>query len=172
MGSDGDRALLAWSGNSRLTAYLQLVEAGEEMHEAFVLFDSPESLGPWLGPKHLVRIDDGWWMSGAVASWETSELGIQSFWFADAASGGMTLSARTMLLGGPPCWPGCDDDWPFGFDIRHLAALRWQDELWFGFQDLTEHTNNPVPYRIVRVGRSCRYPTLFEIYHPELMPEE
>lgn len=156
--SDGQSVLLSWSSNARATAYLQRAEGGNAVGDAVVLLDSSETIGPWLGPKQLRRLDDGWWMSGAVASSDPAELGTQSFWF--PGTSGQDVVSRTMLLGGPPCWPGCDN---FSFDIRYFASLRYQDEIWFGFKDLTSFSGPIEPYRIVRVGRSCRYQTHYEI---------
>jgi len=47
-----------------------------------------------------------------------------------------------------------------GFDLRVLSAVRFEDELWLGFLDVTDLAHGE-PYRVVRVGRNCRYETLF-----------
>ena len=169
--ANGPSALLAWGNSAVSTAHLQLVEDGEDVGDTFVLLDTPVGGGPYLSNKRMARLDDGWWLAGLYGDpndpdMSAAEMGAMSFWFGDTPTGGIELLGRSVVVSWPPCWPECEQQWKNGFDLRFLASLRYQDELWLGFQDGTEHTANPVPYRIVRVGRSCAYPTIFEIYHP------
>jgi hypothetical protein len=169
LSSDGESALVGWSTNSEMTVYLQPVAGAQELGNAFVLVDSPTNTaqGPALARKQMLRLDDGWWLGGAyyhLGSTNQSDAGIVSFWLGETASGAMELTGRDVLVGFPPCWPGCENE--FSFDIRYFASLRYENEIWFGFQD---KTNGAIePYRIVRVGSSCRYPTNFEITNPDI----
>jgi hypothetical protein len=175
LAADGERALVAWGTNTLSTTYVQVIDQGEETGNALVLFDNPQGSGPYLWRKDLARFDQGWWLGAIISGHDLNpiEMGVHSFWLGDTPSGSVELTGRSALVGWPPCWPACEKDMLQGFNLRYPAALRYQDELWYGFEDGT-NTTPPIysAYRIVRVGRSCRYPTLFEIYHPELMPAE
>ena len=174
---DGERALVAWGTNDRSTTHAQMLNQGEETGDSLLLFDNIQGTGPFVRNKQLERFDGGWWLGASVTDFyhdmPVSAWGIQSFWLGDTPEGSVELTGRSALVGWPPCWPGCDKDMLRGFNLRYPASLSYQDEIWYGFWDGTNTTLDiDSAYRIVRVGRSCRYPTLFEIYHPELMPPD
>jgi hypothetical protein len=154
---EGEEAMVAWHGYDE--TMLQRIVAGSAVSDAIVLADHAGSLAT---KKALMRVGAEWWM-GLL---NPSTPGIESVWLSDTE-----MLSREVLVAHSDCRPSCELGQDYLLDVRSFYAVRWQDELWLGFWDLSDawtgegHPVGVSPYRVVRVEPGCRYPKMWEANH-------
>src|SRR5262249_23213151 len=101
---------------------------------------------PWGSWPQLSRRADSWWMSVELNGRKIDAYTLNE--------GGVTSRSRLVTH-------TCVDAIVCGFDVRNHASVVWGDELWYGFWDFTDGSNEP--YRIVRVKDGCTYSSMRDI---------
>jgi hypothetical protein len=157
--STGNHALLAWRAAGRDETLAQHVVGTTASGNALVIPNEESSFVPLR--RALVHHQDGWRMFVV-----DSDVGIESLLLSDAE-----VHSRDVLVPHESCYFSCPPGKKWDLDVRILSAVSWQDELWFGFRDLSDcfsvdwHPDGVCPYRIVRVRDQCVYATAYDSLH-------
>ena len=152
----GDSALVAWMDDTGLwrKTCVQSVASATPSAAGFTIDEGDIPAGQ---KKVLARDSDSWWMGINQPG-----VGIESMRLSDTE-----LLSRTPLVK----YITCPDDCQL-MKVEYLSAARWQQQLWFGFWDLSDDftkTGHPVstdPYRIVRVKEGCSYLSAYDLSYP------
>jgi hypothetical protein len=159
IGTDGERALLGWfdtMGPEGQTD-LQPLQHTTRIGDALRLPNT--SWLTWPAARVITRWQGNWWTGEVVAA-----DGVRQSLVSDSA----LLSQALLVINErcTDCLPGQGEN----LDARALGFATWEDELWFGFWDLSDsfipselHPVATMPYRIVRVKPGCSYITSFAI---------
>ena len=155
LASAGERALLAGSAPSdtRMQPLVGTALAGE-----LVVLPHDES---FYGTRKALATDGtGWWMGLLEV-----DTGIHSY---RLGANGQVVS-KGPLVTYTTCSESCVGPEHNLLNVYLFATARYQDELWFGFEDDTDDytsSERRSPYRIVKVKEGCRYPTVYELNNP------
>ena len=159
-GVDSHAALVAtpagvavtWSGDGgEENTFVQLVDASLQASAPTIPLPAKYYAGTtvydtnlWLA---IQPLPDGWWLAGAAGSLD--EYIVQSGSFATRRTL-VSYSDKALAQG-------------VGFDARYFESVRYKDEIWLGFSDLTDKVTGAQPYRIVRAKPECAYKSMIDL---------
>ena len=164
LATKGTEAVLAWQSffNPGGDTRVQRAHGSTPIGDALLMVDPPTATD-----KVMTWWQDAWWMGTLRPS-----TGIDQYRIDTASDGTLTSFARSPLVTFSECSPTCTGTQHDLLFVSTFAAVRFEDELWFGFRDSTaaftrdEHPVSRDPYRIVRVADRCTYHTMHELDEP------